>query len=181
MMWALSLLGVARKALQAVLGVIGRYPLQCALIALLCLSGWLWSGKKKALSERDTARSTIIAQAKGFRAAQIEAQAKAFEARQRQQADFDRKAKVSDEKHELQLASALDRTDAFIRANRVRSQAIAGAGSGAIAPSQSDGAGLSQILPTDSVMVSADDVRKCTGAVSYATDAHGWAMGLNAP
>ena len=53
-MWVglgLKLLGIGRwlkEALGALLHLIRTYPLQAALIASLCLSGWLWRGRQAA-------------------------------------------------------------------------------------------------------------------------------------
>lgn len=58
-LFLLSAFGWLKQALGALLGVIGRYPLQCALIAALALSWWQWSGKQDALADRDAARRDV--------------------------------------------------------------------------------------------------------------------------
>lgn len=78
MIWLLNALGWAKTALSALAGLVRAYPLQAACIALLCLSGWLWMGKRDALEERDEARAELIAQAKAYKAAQVEAERKAM-------------------------------------------------------------------------------------------------------
>ena len=50
MIW-LTALGWLNKARVALWGAISRYPMQAALIASLCLSGWLWHGKHTAQEE----------------------------------------------------------------------------------------------------------------------------------
>ena len=50
MIW-LTALGWLNKARVVLWGAISRYPLQAALIALMCLSGWLWHGKHTAQEE----------------------------------------------------------------------------------------------------------------------------------
>lgn len=77
MMFWLKALGWAKTALTALRQLVAKYPLQCALVALLCLSGWLWMGKREALAERDAARAQIVAIAK----AQKEAERLAKQAR----------------------------------------------------------------------------------------------------
>jgi hypothetical protein len=73
----LKLLGIlnwAKKALTAFLGLARRYPLQAALIASLCLAGWLWRGKQSALDslEREKlAHAETIKTGAKARAAQI--------------------------------------------------------------------------------------------------------------
>ena len=55
----LKLLGISawiKKGAYALLCGIKRYPTHAALIASLCLSGWLWRGKQSAIAERDAAR-----------------------------------------------------------------------------------------------------------------------------
>jgi hypothetical protein len=77
---ALKLLGLWRwlkSGLSALLSLAGRYPWQAALIASLCLAGWLWHGKGKALAERDAARADLAT----ITAAQKEAAQKAKQAR----------------------------------------------------------------------------------------------------
>ncbi|MDE2434753.1 MAG: hypothetical protein KGM49_00700 [Sphingomonadales bacterium] len=81
-----------RGAAGALRGLIGRYPLQAALIASLCLSGWLWHGwdREKAhhLSDRAAAEETMrqFRAASDANAAAAIAQVKAAEARSAQQA-----------------------------------------------------------------------------------------------
>ena len=55
MIWIVAkLIGIGswlKQAATAALGLVTRYPLQCALIAALCLSAWLWRGKHHAQAE----------------------------------------------------------------------------------------------------------------------------------
>ena len=60
MLWLLSALGFVRKALQAAFGFVTRYPMQAALIASLCLAGWLWWDRGREIDRADR----IEAQAK---------------------------------------------------------------------------------------------------------------------
>ena len=55
----LGLWGWLKRAAVALWGLAVRYPWQTALIASLCLAGWLWRGKQEALAERDLALSSI--------------------------------------------------------------------------------------------------------------------------
>lgn len=51
---AIKLLGIGRwlkEAITSLVSLIGKYPLQSALIASLCLAGWQWRGKQAALAE----------------------------------------------------------------------------------------------------------------------------------
>ena len=60
MLWALSALGFARKALQAAFGIVTRYPREAAIIVLVCLAAFFWHGERKANDRADA----IEAQAK---------------------------------------------------------------------------------------------------------------------
>ena len=54
----LKLLGIGkwlREAAGGVFSLVRRYPLAAALIASLCLAGWFWHGKSKAIEQRDAA------------------------------------------------------------------------------------------------------------------------------
>ena len=76
MIWLLSTLGWAKKALTALLDLARAYPVHAALIAALCLAGWQWHGKDKAIDQRDAARAEtakIITAQKQAKTAQAKA------------------------------------------------------------------------------------------------------------
>ena len=158
MIWLLSALGWAKKALTALLDLARRYPLQVALIASLCLAGWLWWGKREALSDlaaEKASHALTIKAGKDALAAQIALTKKT-------EAAYKAAAKDADNDHAKDLALAADRTERFISGNRVR-KACAGnvaarpAAEGPVAEN-SDGPGIS----ADMVAVTAEDVRVCT-------------------
>ena len=75
----LKLLGISawiKKGAYALLCGIKRCPLHAALIASLCLSGWLWRGKQSAIAERDAARAETVALQTKFDRAQEQAEVK---------------------------------------------------------------------------------------------------------
>lgn len=75
----LKLLGISawiKKGAYAPLCGIKRYPLHAALIASLCISGWLWRGKQSAIAERDDARAETVALQTKFDRAQEQAEVK---------------------------------------------------------------------------------------------------------
>ncbi len=75
----LKLLGISawiKKGAYALLCGIKRYPLLAALIASLCISGWLWRGKQSAIAERDDARAETVALQTKFDRAQEQAEVK---------------------------------------------------------------------------------------------------------
>lgn len=70
MMWLLTAWGGVKK----LFGLALRYPMQAAIIALLCLSGWLYMGKADALAtvaKRDATIAAMTKASKDARAAQI--------------------------------------------------------------------------------------------------------------
>ena len=75
-LWLLGAAKWAREAAGALFGLIRTYPLLAALIASLCLSGWLWRGKQSALAERDAARDETVALQTKFDRAQEQAEVK---------------------------------------------------------------------------------------------------------
>ena len=74
--WLLDAAKWAREAAGACFGLVGAYPLHCALIASMCLSGWLYRGKQSAIAERDAARAETVALQTKFDRAQEEAEVK---------------------------------------------------------------------------------------------------------
>lgn len=75
-LWLLGAAKWAREAAGALFSLIGRYPLHAALIASLCISGWLWRGRQSALAERDAARDETVALQTKFDRAQEQAEVK---------------------------------------------------------------------------------------------------------
>lgn len=149
----LRLLGILkwlREGLTSLLGLVRRYPLHAALIASLCLAGWLWLGKTAAEGERDAeiagrkADWVLYEQASAAnRAAQI-AQVKAIEA------EYERQAKDAQHAYDIALQGARTATDRYIAANRVRA---GGCVSPASAPGEGSNPGIPAELPADSGMV----------------------------
>lgn len=165
MIWALKLLGWAKVALNAVAALIVRYPLQAALVASLCLSGWLWRGWNKAEAKIE-AIELAAKQSEALHRAAIKAQ----------QDKFDRLKKETDDGYKAALADAGDRTDRFIAANRVRGKSCA---IEAAAPGQGEGAGSPQEPSAEAfVAVTEADVKACAGAWVYAQASYEWAQGL---
>ena len=176
----LKLLGIGKwlkEALWRVAGIAGRHPWQAALIASLCLAGWLWRGKQSALAERDAARDET---AKAITAGQ-QALAAQIKLHDETKAAYAAKAKEADREHEIELAAASDRTERFIAGNRVR-QACGSRASVASAPAEGavaqsgDGQGLSSEL----VGVTPADVRLCTANSLRLKAVNEWGQALKA-
>lgn len=170
MLWLLDALGWLRKAATALFDLARRYPLAAALIASLCLSGWLWHGKGKALAERDAARAEIAAMVEANKVATERAK----EARAANQAAFAKLKKEADNGHSTALADADRRTAEFIRLRRQSGSCAAKADPASEGPST----GVPEIAPAETVLVEASDVRACSAASVYADEAHKWARGL---
>ncbi len=163
MIW-LKLLGVfgwLKKAATALLGLVRAYPLQTALIASLCLAGWIWRGKQHALAELDAARATI---------ADMTAKAKAARA---QSVTI---AKESDHAHETRLADNRTATVRYIERNRVQPQACVSA------PAEGETAGPPEKPAAMPVMVEMpeSDVKACGDLQTYAWSAYEWGQKLKA-
>ncbi len=170
-------LGGVFKRLSGLFGLVRAYPLHCALIVALCLSGWLWRGKQSAIAERDAARAGW---AQAITAGQ-QALAAQIQMHDETKAAYAAKAKEADREHEIELAAASDRTERFIADNGVRkacgSRAIV-----ASAPAESpvaksgDGPGAA----SDLVAVTPADVRLCTTNSLRLKAVHDWGEGLRA-
>lgn len=101
------------------------------------------------------------------------------EQKARVEAEYQEKANVSDERHQDALVDARAAADRYIARNRVRIQSGGSEGGQAATAADSGDSGLSEILSNTGVMVSERDVQACTAAMTYAVDAHNWALTLN--
>ena len=168
----LRLLGVWRtiKALAALLWAYARqYPWQTALVISLCLSGWLWHGKGKALAERDAARAEI--------AAVIEAQKQATAAAIT--------ARAKTEKLSKDIADATDQHAADLNAisrralaDRMREKAPRCASSGAVAAAVPDDPARDPGTDTGGVYFTAAEADFLRRHEVRSTSCEGWARGL---
>lgn len=130
---ALSLLGGARAAVSALFSIVARHPWQCALVAALALAWIQYSGKQRALDQRDKARQAM--------AEMVMAQDAAKEAQDRVnrewQAKSERLAKEADN-----AKDTLDRyrtaADRFASGNSLRK--VCGGATGVARPAPEDGA-----------------------------------------
>jgi hypothetical protein len=76
---ALKAMGIwnwLKEALSALFRLAMRYPLQAALIASLCLSGWLWRGRQAARVDAATWEQAYTDQKAAYQSAQAEAASK---------------------------------------------------------------------------------------------------------
>jgi len=175
----LRLLGIGkwlREAATGLLCLIRTYPLQAALIASMCLSGWLWHGKSKAIEQRDAWHFAFDKQKAAYTAAQQEAEAKAIAAKQAQEAKDEQRRKDADNALKQDLADDSRRADVY--AGRMRCQAPRSAPSGANlssapeAPQVVAGPGAVAEL----VGITRTDLDICTVNSRRLLNAHDWAL-----
>lgn len=164
-LWIISALGWVKTALTALLDLARRYPREVAIVALLCLSAWLWHGKTRA----DERTRAIVAAAE-------RSEKDMMAAIKRQQDRYNTLAKETDDAHKQALADAGDRTDRFIAARRVRPETCRAIE--APATGQGEAAGAPQAAPADAVLVEAGDVRACSAAAVYAQSSFEWGQKL---
>lgn len=154
------------------MGVFTRWPMQTAIIALLCLSAWLWRGwGHEAAARHDDAAK--------FAAAQVEADAIAQRALAETERKYRIKADDADQKHIADMGRIHAVADRYIAVHRVRVVNQGPTGE-TVAPAGDSGPGLPETVPADPfVVILASDVHACSAAVKYGIDAHDWALGLN--
>lgn len=73
-LWLLSAFGFVKKGLGAALSLATRYPLQCALIACLALSAWLWRANSHLRDGIKAERAAHAQTVANYRKAQAEAE-----------------------------------------------------------------------------------------------------------
>jgi hypothetical protein len=159
----LSLLAAARRFLPA---------LPYAAIALLAALSWHFDRRAVANA------AAMRAQAAQFRQAQADAQKAAQAALDRENTAYQAKAVEAQNAYQAQLADARGAADRYIAAHRVQPASTGGNAGATVAAADGRGAGVSAAVSADAVVVSADDVQACTGAVTYALQAHDWAGAL---
>lgn len=131
---ALKLLGIGkflREAAGSVFSAAMRYPWQAAFFASLCLSWWVWSGKEKALAQRDASRAELSATVEQFKAAQAAADLAQRQAEAANETLQDERNRIT--AHVVKAAETARRADVSRYADRMRIKAdcrVAAIGSG---------------------------------------------------
>lgn len=171
---------IGGRAIGAIPSLIRRYPLRLALIVLLCLSGWLWWGKNRAIEQRDEARAALARQIEAYRAAHDIAVA-AHTARKQAE--------------DARLAALKEKTDAVAKANRLAALAAARnyaermrceskAGEGVAGRADLSGAATdagraeARRAAAELVAVSRADIEACTLNTANLQAAVDWARGV---
>ena len=155
--------------------ILGGLLVAALLMAMLLTRSTLADAKSDLVKERAAHAETIAS----YKLAQEVATVKA-ERQQREIEDrYRRNADEAEDLHAAALASATDAAEQYIARNRVRPQAAQCPSSGTAPAASDQRPGVPEGVPAASVMVTADDVRACTGAVVYADEARKWALTLN--
>lgn len=175
-LWLLGAAKWAREAAGACFGLVRAYPLHCALIVALCLSGWLYRGKQSALAERDAARDETAQVIKAGQQA-LAAQIKLHD---ETKAAYAAAAKDADNEYTKDLAAANGAADRYAAANRVRGKACVGRASETSSPAENSDPVISESAPaeTELVAITRADFDKCTALYPYANGAYKWGVVL---
>lgn len=161
-------LPLALKAFTALWGALCSYPREAAIVALLCLSGWLWVGWDNEVAAHKADNAANVAASAANHDAQV-AQVKAAEAKSAQI------AKEADNAHTIQLADARSATDRYADAHRLPAK-------GGICPAgptaQGNDPGVPAEMPADPDMVAVPrtDLQALTEWVAFGVAAHNQAV-----
>jgi hypothetical protein len=174
----LKLFGIGRwlkGAATALLGVIGRYPWQAALIASLCLAGWQYRGKQHALADLAAEKQAHAETIKAGEQALTD-QIALHDATKAKGAAI-KKDQDNDNKTDRAAASAAG--DKYAAANRVRGKACVGRASETSASAEIADPGVSESAPAEAlVAITRADFDKCTALYPYANGAYKWGVVL---
>jgi len=162
------------------LGALVPSPVSLALkaapyAALAVVSALAWHFDARAVANADAVR----VQAEQFKAAQAAATVIAQQALAHEQSIYQAKAVEADSAYQTQLAAAQSAADRYIATHRVQPAAVARDPVTAVGSAQGSGAGVPANAAAPGVVVSADDVQRCTDATTYALKAYDWANSIN--
>jgi hypothetical protein len=156
-----------------------RAYLGCGLLVLL-LCAALWARGSHYKHQRDDAVAGRQADRAAYTAAQAQAQALAEKAKADAETHYKELAHAADLANAEAAADARAAAERYIAQHRVLE--VVGRPSRATPAAASGGsAGVPESVSTSAVVVSAEDVQACTGAVSYALSAREWALSLSGP
>ena len=178
MMWLLGALGAVRRALSALWGLAARYPLQAALIASLCLSGWLWWGWNRA---DDRTAAALEQVAKWKTANDAATQWALAEKRAKETAATDVKETANDRRKTSHEAGNRARDD-YASRNRCVRVAAEGGGQRPDLPRSVSVAGQPETAASVAELVGIDrpDFNACTAAALDLDNAAMWAADMKA-
>lgn len=160
MLWLLGIGKWLKEAAGAAIAWIGRNPLLAALIASLCLTGWLWHRNAVHINERDAARaqySELVAANK-----RIIAAGKKLEAASKD------------------LANATDKkTVVTVTTYRDRVLRLPSAPSGCAGPKGDVPASVAGPR-SDPIVLNRSDALICADNTARLQESHDWALGMEA-
>lgn len=167
--------------LDAAVSLLKRYGKFLPFIPLIGLIAFLWvklygflwiDGALEKLAKRDAQIAAMVKASDKARKAQIALN-------DATKAKYETSAKDADNAHAKELALANDRTDRFIRANRVRPDSGSRPGQAADpAEGQAAGSGQSASGEAELVAVTSDDVRICTRNTIRLEAVNRWGLDL---
>ena len=182
MTWLFAALGLARKALQALLGLVARYPLQCALVASLCLSGWLWMGRRDAIAERERQVASLERQVTAWKDANAKAREWALAEKKLREARARANKERTDANERTLTTASLSAADRYARANKcVRAESPDRLGPDLPGPAPDPQGPVGDDPEPDLVGISRADLDACTVIHSRLTVAREWALDLQKP
>ena len=149
--------------------IAGPYAVIAAL-ALLC-----WHFNERAVANANALRT----QEKQFSTAQAIATQRVQQELVREQVFYQAKASEADRAYQIQFASVRASSDGYIASHRMQSSAAARDPRTAPEAAANSRTSVFDGVPTDVIMVSADDVQICSDAITYGLKAHDWALTLN--
>lgn len=160
MIWLLT----AWRGVKRIFGLAARYPLQAAIIALLCLSAWLHMGKQNALdtlAERDDTIAAMIKASDAARAAQIALN----------KANTDKQTEIArlTDANETNRRDVADRSSDY--AGRMSAKSYCREAS---ATTKSDSAQSGDSTSADAVVVTRSDFNILTGNTARLMDVKAW-------
>lgn len=168
-LWLLSALGMAKRAAGAVLSLIRRYPLQCALIAALVAVAWLWRANLGLQDDITAERAAHKATVANFRKTQAEAAA----------VQAHNLARVAQAQKEITDETVTDYrarlADLHARYDRLRAQGNRGAPGNTGLPAISDAAGRideatgENGLPASDALIASEQALQLDALITWVT------------
>ncbi len=176
---ALWLAGFARKAAQGLWALASRYPLQCALIGLLCLSGWLWTTRGDALDALETQRVQNEALVRSYQDAQREVAIRSLAAKAAAESRYKELSDNADHEADRLRIDLRNAADRYADAHGVRTACTASSASSGTVAAAKDSIAPDRDGPgADAVVLSRDDFDTLTGNTARLVAVREWALGL---
>jgi hypothetical protein len=167
-MWVTILLGGIKSLIQRLYRLAVDYPLQAAIIALLCLSGWLYAGKQDAL-DTVAARNVTIAEMKKASEVAGAAQIALFNANTEKQTQIARLTDANETNRRFVADLSSDYAKRMSAENYCREASSA---------TKSDSAQGGDGTSADAVVVTREDFDILTDNTARLMDVFDWSQGM---